>query len=130
MIYIAAAVMVGAFFIANWALLRTPVSLNLLFARVATPLAILLLGCAGFVLLLDLAVYVFAEHRWRAKQEESRAQALQVAMEREFVAVRAQLDRVLTGVQRLENDTMQLPVTSTPAIEPELIPPRSATARA
>jgi hypothetical protein len=153
-IYIAVAVIVGAFFIANWALFSTPVSLNVLFARVETPLALLLLVCVGVVLLLDLTAYAFARHKWRAErrqlatemaaarlraeraevraeEEESRTQALPATMEREFAAIRAQLDRVLAGVQRLTNDTTEIPIPPPPrVIEPELIPPRSATARA
>jgi len=147
-IYLIAAVMVSAFFIANWALLSSPVSLNFLFARVEMPLALLLLLCAGVVLLLDLVVHASADHAWRAERrrlvtevagarmraeraevEESRSQGLQATLEREFSAVRAQLDRVLTGVQQLENDTMEVPLPGPSAIEPELIPPRPATRR-
>ena len=147
-IYIIAALMIGTFFIANWALLRSPVPLNLLFASVEMPLAILVLLCAGVVITLNLAGYAFAEHTWRAERrrlaeevadarrraeraedEELRTQGLRVAMESEFVAVRAQLDRVLIGVQRLQNDTMEIPEPPprTIELEPELIPPRSAT---
>ena len=146
-IYIIVAVMIGAFLIANWALLKSPISLNLLFASVEMPLALLVLLCAGIVLSLDLAGYAFAEHSWRAERrrltdevagarlraeraedEKFRTEGLRVAMEHEFVAVRAKLDRVLTGVQRLENDTMEISAPSPPrTIEPELIPPRSAT---
>jgi hypothetical protein len=137
------AVVAAAFFIANWTILSSPVAVNLLLARVETPLAVLLLLCAGLVLLLDWVVHAFGEHSWRAerrqllaelnsvrlraeKEEESRTQALRVSVEREFAAVRAQLDRVLMGVQMLENDTMDVSALPPPAVEPELIPPRSA----
>lgn len=146
-IYIIAAVILAAFFTANWALLSSPVSLNLVFAKAETPLAILLLLCVAAVFSLDFAVFAFDEHTWRAEcrrlaaegasarlraeraeDEELRTQGLRVAMESEFVAVHAQLDRVLTSVQRLGNDTMEIPAPLAPpsTIEPELIPPRSA----
>lgn len=147
-IYIIATVVIGAFLIANWALLSSPVSLSLLFARVEAPLAILLLLCAGVVLSLDLAVHALAEHAWRAErrqlmnevagarlraerreEEQSLAQGLRATIEHEFSVVRTQLDRVVSGVQRLENDTMEVPLPPpaprSHAIEPELIPPRA-----
>jgi len=150
-IYAIAAVVLGAFFIANWALLSSPVPLNLLFASVETPLAIVLLLLAGVVLAVDCAVHALAEHAWRvdrrklmaarvtAEQNAIHIQDLRPSMEREFAAIRAQLDRVLTGVQRLANDTMEVATLTAPApaagpapasaqgpaTEPELIPPRS-----
>lgn len=152
-IYVIAGVVLGAFFIANWALLSSPVPLNLLFASVETPLAIVLLLLAGVVLAVDFTVHALAEHAWRvdrrklmmarvtAEQNALHIQDLRPSMEREFAAIRAQLDRVLTGVQRLANDTMEVASLTSPApgsapahgpapaqppeAEPELIPPRS-----
>lgn len=147
-IYVVAAVLVAAFFIANWSLVTSPVSLNVLFSRVETPLGVLLLLVAGLVLLLDLAIHTLTEHTWRGEkrqlaaeverlraartqEEESRTQSLRAAMEREFAALHAKLERVGTGVQRLENDTMEAPPPAPPAsaIEPELVPPRPAAGR-
>src|SRR5262249_20264053 len=140
--YIVVAVVTVAFFIANWALLSAPVPINLLFARAETPLAVLLLLCAGVVLLLDLVIHTLGGHAWRHErralraqlddvrsraenEEESRIQVMRVPFEREFAVVRAQLDRVLAEVRRLDHDTVEIPpLAAAPAIEPELIPPR------
>ena len=147
-IYVVAAVIVAAFCVANWALLKSLVSLNLLFAQVQTPVAVLLLLCTGVVLLFGLAVHASAEHGWRADrrkltteverlraqrtgEEDTRTQGLRATMEREFAAVRVQLERVVSAVQRLENDTVDAPAVPPSAsdIDPELIPPRPAAGR-
>jgi uncharacterized integral membrane protein len=141
-IYILAATVIAALVVANWALLIGSVELNLLVARVQAPLALLLLLFAGIILLLDLSVHALREYAWmrerrtlareleiarlRAdKEEESRTGALKITLQGELAAIRAQLDQLLaTQSARVEHAAL-----SSPAIEPELIPPREPRGR-
>jgi uncharacterized integral membrane protein len=138
-IYILVASVIVIFAVANWGILIGSVELNLLFARVQAPLALLLLLFAGLVLLLDLSVHAIREYGWirerrtlarelelarlRAdKEEESRTGALKISIETQLAAIRTQLDRVLaTQATALDRATV---VDGTASFEPELIPPR------
>jgi len=140
-IYILAAIVIGAFAVANWPMLIGSVELNLLVARVQAPLALLLLLFAGLILLLDLSVHAIREYGWtrerrtlarelemarlRAdKEEESRTGALKVSLETQLAAIRAQLERVLaTQTAVLDRATV---VRAAEDYEPELIPPRDS----
>jgi hypothetical protein len=141
-VYIVAAVVLGVFVLANWALLAMPVELNLLIARVQTPFIVLILLVAGMILLVDLAVHALSQRAWvqerralrkelegarlRADhEEESRTGALRVTMDRELAAIRAQLDQVIAGQSALLGRA-----PSVRAIEPELVPPRVTPDRA
>lgn len=139
--YIVAAAVLGVFVLANWPLFATAVELNLLIARVQTPLIVLILLVAGMILLIDLAVHALSQRAWvrehrtlrkelegarlRAEnEEESRTGALRVTMERELAAIRAQLDQVIAGQSAVLG---RAPIVR--ATEPELIPPRVAPDR-
>lgn len=140
-IYILAAAVIVTFAVANWGILIGSVDLNLLFARVQAPLALLLLLFAGLILLLDLSVHAIREYSWtrerrtlarelemarlRAdKEEESRTGALKVSIETQLAAIRTQLDRVLaTQATVLERATVARVAED---FEPELIPPRDS----
>jgi uncharacterized integral membrane protein len=154
--YVLAAIVIGLFVAANWTLLMAPVGLNFLVAQVQAPLVVLLLLLTGIVLLLDLAVHALSEHGWRRerrtlvkdletarlraeREEESRTQALRIAIERELAMMRGQLDRVLAGqstllsrevvtdrvVPRRAPEVIERPQV----IEPELIPPKAGSGR-
>lgn len=149
-IYLVAAGVVGALIVANWELLNGVVRLNLLLVRAEMPLAVLILLCVGVMLLANLIAFATRAFAWKAEQrklrselqstrdradieEESRIQALRTTVEREFGAMRAQLDRLqsqlapLPGREHLGETTTLAPPEV--AVEPELIPPRDLPAR-
>ncbi len=134
--YIVGAVVIGVFVLANWTLFAMAVELNLLIARVQTPLIVLILLVGGMILLSDLAVHALSQRAWsrerrtlrkelevtrlRAEPEEqSRAAALRVTMERELAAIRAQLDQVIAAQSALLG---RAPIVR--GTEPDLISPR------
>lgn len=145
-----ASLVIVALCIANWDLLSQTVSLNLLFGQLQAPLLVLLILCIGIVLFSSLAAAMLSTHAWKTerrrlvsdldkarglaeREEESRTQALRTIVEREFVAVREKLDRILAGqggVLGREPSHAAETFSDTPqAIEPELIPPRTPSPR-
>jgi|SRR5688572_29256573 uncharacterized integral membrane protein len=139
--YIVAAIVLGVFVLANWTLFAASMELNFLIARVQAPLIVLVLLVAGVILLVDLGIHAVSQRAWvrerrtlqkeleaarlRAEHEEdSRTGTLRVALERELVAIRAQLDQLVAGQSALLG---QPPITR--PLEPELIPPRARTLR-
>src|SRR5262245_16008083 len=111
-VYIIAALVVGALVIANWALFTTSVDLNLLAVRFQAPLIIPVVLVALVILLIDAVVHLLSRQAWirerralardlegarlRAdREEESRIGALRSTLDRELGAIRAQLDQLL-----------------------------------
>ena len=146
-----ASLVIVALCIANWDLLSQTVSLNLLFGQLQAPLLVLLILCIGIVLFSSLAAAMLSTHAWKTerrrlvsdldkarglaeREEESRTQALRTIVEREFVAVREKLDRILAsqGAGVLGREPSREPEKfsdTSQAIEPELIPPRTPSPR-
>jgi uncharacterized integral membrane protein len=147
--YIVSAIVLGVFVLANWTLFAAAVELNLLIARVQAPLIILMLLVAGVILLVDLGVHALSQRAWvrerralrkdleaarlRAEhEEESRTGTLRLAMERQLVAIRAQLDQLLAGQSAMLGRPPVAHALETEIarpFEPEIIPPRAVTDR-
>jgi hypothetical protein len=149
-VYVVAALVIGAFFVANWAPLGSVTRINLLFSQVEAPVAFLLLLCIGVILVMNLIAHALSANAWRLerrklvaeleatraradREEESRTQALRVTLEREFSAVRSQLDRLLGGDaalvgRRPPEESLPAPSTQT-SFEPELVPPHPSPVR-
>jgi uncharacterized integral membrane protein len=152
--YIVAGVVLGVLIVANWTLFVTPVAVNLLFTQIQAPLIILVLFVGGVVAVAGFVIHALRAREWvlerramrkdleaervRAEhEEESRIKALRASMEREFAALRAQVDRVLDGqsalLGRAPNATIVAPrppeshavEPASRTLEPELIPPRT-----
>jgi uncharacterized integral membrane protein len=112
--YIVAAVVLGVLLMANWTLFATPVELNLVAARVQTPLLVLMLIVVAVVALASLLMYASSRRAWtrerrtlrneleaarvRAEnEEESRIARLRANTDRELIAIRTQLAQLLDG---------------------------------
>jgi hypothetical protein len=143
-VYIVAAIVLGALVVANWTLFATPAELNLLAARIQAPLIIILLLIAGVVSLLHLAVFGLSRRAWTRErriltreleaartradhEEDTRIGALRVSVDRELAAIRARLDQLLEGRSGLLERPREVPSVPEPrSLEPELIPPRAS----
>ena len=139
-IYVVTAAVLAVFALANWQLLMQSVEMNLLVARVQTPLVVVFLLFAGILLLLDFAVHAVREHSWirerralardleiarlRAEQDMASRTGLEAgSVQRDLAIIRTQLERVVAAQSAL---LRQAPVAEPDGapIEPELIPPR------
>jgi uncharacterized integral membrane protein len=143
--YIAAAIVLAVFIVANWSLLATTVELNFIAVRLQAPLFILVLLAIAVILLLDVSVHAVSRHSWlrerralkeelyaarlRAEREDdSRVGALRNTVERELATIRGQLDKVIAGHAALfgrisedaDHDRARADVS--PRYEPDLVP--------
>jgi hypothetical protein len=112
--YIVAAVVLTVLLAANWTLFAARVELNLLVARVQTPLLVLMLIVVAVIALIGLALHASSRRAWTRERrtlrsemeaarvraddaEESRIAALRTSLERDLAELRAQLAQVLDG---------------------------------
>jgi uncharacterized integral membrane protein len=113
-LYIVALVLIVVFALANWALLAGTVELNLLIVRVQAPLGVLLVLIAAVIVLIDLGLQALNQRSWTrerqtlvkeldsyrlraGRDDDSRLEALRVAMDRDLAVIRGQLEKLIAS---------------------------------
>lgn len=144
--YIVAAVVLSVLLVANWTLFAASVELNLLVARVQTPLLVLMLIVVAVSALVALAFHASSRLVWtrerralrseveaaRARaenEEESRIASLRANVERDLAAIRGQLAEVLDGQAALLGRPSANHVVDPRPIEARPIDPKSVEPR-